>query len=70
MSRSVLRVGMLPSRRYTERPEDELDVSGLVDVGGQLTAFALPSFVRQSVDGNNPFAKLDARHRALVERDG
>lgn len=37
MADSVLRVGLLPNRRYTDHEEEEVDVSGLMPVEGQLT---------------------------------
>lgn len=37
MAASVLRVGLLPSRRYTNEKEEDVDISGLSSVKGQLT---------------------------------
>ena len=37
MAQSVLRVGLLPNRKYTEEKEDNVDFSGLSSVKGQLT---------------------------------
>ncbi len=33
-------------------------------------AFALPTFVRRTTEGDNPFATFDQRHRELVGQDG
>lgn len=37
MADSVMRVGLLPNRRYTDQEEEEVDISGLMPVEGQLT---------------------------------
>ncbi len=50
MADSVLRVGLLPNRRYTDSEEEEVDISGLMPVEGQLTPQKLHFFTGAGTD--------------------
>jgi type 2 lantibiotic biosynthesis protein LanM len=79
MSMSVLRVGLLPHRRYVEDKEEDVDFSGLSSVKGQLTPEKQHTFEgagtdalrlvrrRMELSGANNLPMLDGQELSVLE---
>jgi type 2 lantibiotic biosynthesis protein LanM len=50
LAHSVLRVGLLPHRRWSNDESDGIDLSGLGAIGGQLTPHTIPSLEGEGTD--------------------
>ena len=50
LSRSVMRIGLLPERVWSDETQDGIDISGIGAVGGQLSPDAVPQWENAGTD--------------------